>query len=106
MKITFEPSTYSYEIIVETENARIVGDIQERTFPHTTKEGKIDYSRPLRSVSTESMRMVADLLEQMIDLREEEFNSSDLIFSLTEKLSEEDREKLFKKLKDYYEEEE
>lgn len=106
MKIKFEPSTYSYEIIVEAENARIVGDVQERTFPHTTKEGEVDYLRPRRTISDTSMKMITDLLEQMIDLREEEFNSSDLIFSLIEKLSEEDREKLFKKLKDYYEEEE
>jgi hypothetical protein len=77
---------YGYELIIEAENVRLVEDIESREYPKD-QNGKIIYNgSPNRDVSTDAIRQFTSVLENMIYYRKADFDSSELIKLLFEKL--------------------
>ena len=102
MEITLKASYAGYDIIFKSENVIVTEDIEERIYP-VSEDGKVDYkSRPLRDISDNALNQFVALLDDIIYYRKRDFNSSDLIEKLFEKLPEDSANKLFAKLKNDY----
>lgn len=102
MNITLE-RTYGFELIIEAENVKITEDIGDRIYSKT-EDGKTDFKTPpKRDVKTDALEQFVSVLDDMIHYREAEFDSSDLIERLFEKLPQEVANNLIVKLKRDYE---
>lgn len=89
---------YGYDIAITAENVNISEDVESRTY-HKTEDGKTDFTRPpIRDVSTDAIDMFASVLSDMIYYRVADYDSTDLISSLVDKLPENVRQELIKKL--------
>lgn len=103
MNIKLNATNYGYEIVFEAENVKVSEDIESRTYSKT-EDGKTDFSKPpKRDISTDSLAMISSLLDDMIYYRSEEFDSSDLIHRLFDKLPESKRDEMLAKFKNDYE---
>lgn len=93
---------YGFELIFKAENVIFCADIEERIYGKT-ENGKTDYKSVKRDVKTDIIEQFVSVLDDMIYYREAEFNSSDLIERLFEKLPQEAANNLIVKLKRDYE---
>lgn len=85
MEITLKRN-YGFELIFVDENVRVTEDIEERIYPKL-ESGKPDFTaHPTRDVKTEALEKFTSVLEDMIYYREADFDSSNLIERLFEKL--------------------
>jgi len=98
-------ANYGYDIIITAENVNISEDIESRNY-HKTEDGKTDFTRsPIRDISTDALDMFSGVLSDMIYYRVADYDSTDLISSLVDKLPDNERQELIKKLhKDWIEE--
>lgn len=93
---------YGTIIIVKMDNVSAEIDIEERE-DRKLEDGKTDFSRPpKRDISTKYLNKVNRLLDDMIEYREKEYDSSDLILRLFEKLPSDKMDRVFKDLKRNY----
>lgn len=77
---------YGYELLIEADNVKISEDIEERIYPKR-EDGKIDFkAHPKRDIKTEAIEQIVNLLDDMIYYREANFDSSNLIEHLFDKL--------------------
>lgn len=93
---------YGFELIFKAENVNVCEDIEERIYGKT-EDGKTDYKNVKRDVKTDAIEKFVSVLDDMIYYREADFDSSELIKRLFEKLPQEVCDKLLKELKIYYE---
>lgn len=89
---------YGFEIIFKAENVNVCEDIEDRIYGKT-EDGKTDYNNVKRDVKTDVIEQFVSVLNDMIYYREAEFDSSDLIERLFEKLPQDVCDKLLVKLK-------
>ena len=79
---------YGYAIVIRADNVNIEEDIEDREYANGP-DGKIDWSKPpTRDIRTDAIRQIADLLDDLIYYREKEYDSSELIKRLFDKLPE------------------
>lgn len=102
MQITLKRN-YGFELIFEAENVKIVEDIEDRIYPKDENGKAIVNMNPKRDVKTDAIEQFVSVLDDMIHYREAKFDSSNLIENLFDKLPEEERQQLLKKLVKYYE---
>lgn len=77
---------YGCTLVITADNVRIEEDIEERTYPKTD-DGKIDFSgRVTRDISSAAIDQITSVLMDMIYWREKNYDSSELIKVLFEKL--------------------
>jgi hypothetical protein len=100
MNITINTRT-GYDLIFEADNVRVDVDIESREY-EKDEHGKIVNLNPKRDIATEALKQFAGVLEDMIYYRKAEFDSSDLISLLFEKLPQDVAIKLAKELNDTY----
>lgn len=95
---------YGFELIFEAENVRVTEDIESREYPKDENGKTIININPKRDIKTDALEQFASVLGDMIYYREAEFDSSDLIELLFEKLPSDVAIKLVRKIKRDYEE--
>ena len=89
---------HGYELIFKAENVNIIEDVEERIYSKTA-DGKTDFNTtPKKDIKTDVLEQFVTVLDDMLYYREAEFDSSDLIEKLFEKLPEEVANNLFVKL--------
>lgn len=77
---------YGFELHFKADNVHASEDIETRTYPKG-EDGEHDFKKPpVRDISTDALEQVSILLSDMINYRSAEFDSSDLIKGLFEKL--------------------
>ena len=89
---------HGYELIITTDNVRIVEDIETREYPKDENGKSIITLRPKRDIQTEVLQQFISAVDDMIYYRVSEFDSSSLIENLFEKLPKNIAEDLIKKL--------
>lgn len=99
MEIKLQTNYYGYNLIIEADNVKINEDIESREYPKDENGKTIINLNPNRDIKTEALEQISTLLSDMIYYRKAEFESSDLIELLFEKLPEDSREKIVNKLK-------
>ena len=92
---------YGFELIFKAKNVNVCEDIEERIYSKT-EDGKTDYKNVKRDVKTDVIEQFVSVLDDMIYYREAEFDSSNLIERLFEKLPQEVCDKLLIKLNSNY----
>lgn len=102
MEITLKRN-FGFELIFEAENVKITEDIESREYPKDENGKSIINLHPTRDVKTEAIDQFVSILCDMIYYREAEYNSSDLIERLFEKLPSDKAIILLDKLKYDYE---
>ena len=94
---------YGYSLIFKAENVNVEEDIEERIY-QKLEDGKTDFSKPpQRDINTDVIEQIVRVLDDLIDYREREFDSSSLIELLFEKLPNDSCIKLLSKLNRDYE---
>ena len=96
MDITLKSNSI-YELVVIAENVHVREDIEERTY-QTKEDGRTDFSTGIREIKTDALERIANVLYDMIEHRIAEFDSSELINSLFEKLPPHVRSELIKEI--------
>lgn len=105
MEIEFK-RRYGMELIFTAENVKIEDDIEERIYPKL-ENGKSDFSKvPQRDIKDEAIQQFVNVLGDLMYYREREFDSSDTIFRMFEKLPHTKQQDVLKKLINDYEIEE
>jgi hypothetical protein len=89
---------YGFELNFIAENVNVCEDIEERIYSKT-EDGKTDFNNVKRDVKTEVIKQFVSVLEDMIYYREADFDSSDLIEQLFDKLPQQVANDLLIKLK-------
>lgn len=102
MNITLKRN-YGYELIFEADNIKVVEDIEERTYPKDESGKSIINLNPKRDIQTSAIEQFANVLQDMIYYRESDFDSSDLIKSLFDKLPSSKVQSLITELYNTYE---
>ena len=98
MEIKLDASNHSYTIIVVDDNVKINLDAESREY-FKTPDGKIDFDkRPKRDIDKNILEQFTILLDELIYYREAEFDSSNLIQNLFEKLPEDKKVLLLEQL--------
>jgi len=107
MKITIDGRNYGTNVIVEAENVKIEEDITE-TIYGKKEDGKPDFHKRLgRDITNEAMRQYVTLLDDIVYYREADYDTTNLIINLFEKLPNSKQQELLKELmRDYLEEDE
>lgn len=96
---------YGYNLIVEDTNVKIEEDIEEIIYPKG-EDGKTDYkARPTRDIKEEYLDMISVVLDDMVYYRKREYDSSELIGRLFDKLPPQVQSDLSTKLYKEYKEE-
>ena len=88
---------YGCELIFITENVNATEDIEDRIYGKK-EDGTTDYHRVTRDINTDVLEQFTSVLGDMIYHRVSDFDSSDLIERLFEKLPSESVDKLLTKL--------
>lgn len=106
MKITVDNRYYGTNVVVEAENVKIEEDISE-TIYGKKEDGKPDFMKRLgKDITNEAMKQYVALMDDIIYYREADYDTTDLIVKLFEKLPDNKQQELLKKLmRDYLEEE-
>jgi hypothetical protein len=94
---------YGFELIFEAENVRVTEDIESREYPKDENGKTVINLNPKRDIKTDALEQFVNVLEDMIYYREAEFDSSNLIERLFEKLPPDVAIKLAEKIKRDYE---
>lgn len=103
MEISLKNS-YGHILIIKADNVNIEEDIEERIY-HKNKDGKIDLSKGVeRDIQTSAIEQFERVLDDLIHYRKKEYDSSNLIENLFEKLPNKVAVELVKKLRNNYEE--
>ena len=103
MQITLRNSHGFTEVIFEAENVKVVEDISETIYA-LKEDGKKDINKRLgKDITEDAMSQFVRFMDDLVYYREKEFDSSDLVERLVEKLPEEKRQELLKKLFSYHE---
>lgn len=77
---------YGFELIFSAKNVKISEDIEERIYPKN-EAGKPDFNKPpKRDICDNAVEQFVNVLEDIFYYREKEFDSSNLIERLFEKL--------------------
>lgn len=98
MEISLNASYHSYILTVKDGSYKLELDIEKRVYPLDIL-GRIDQSKPVeKDIDEEYLSKISSVLEDMIYYRKKEFDSSDLITHLFEKLPESKKEELLKKI--------
>jgi len=107
MKITVDNKYFGTNVIVEAENVKIEDDISE-TIYGKKDDGKPDFTRRLgKDITNEAMKQFVALMDDIIYYREADYDTTDLITKLFEKLPDNKQQELLKTLmRDYLEEDE
>lgn len=90
-----------FELIFKAENVTVSEDIEERIYGKT-EEGKTDFKNVKRDIKTDVIEQFVIVLDDIIYYREADFDSSNLIERLFEKLPHEIANNLLAKLKRDY----
>lgn len=77
---------HGFELTFKAENVNVCEDIEERQYPKDSTGKTIINLNPKRDIKTDVLQQFLRLLEDMIYYREAEFDSSELIKQLFEKL--------------------
>lgn len=94
---------YGFYLVIKADNVNIIEDIEERIYSKT-EDGEVDWNiAPKRDINTEILNQITNLLDDLIYYRESDYDSSNLIERLFEKLPDKDCEQLLKKLNKFYE---
>ena len=94
MEIELKTSNYGIDLVVKAENVNITEDIEERVWENNRIV--------IRDIQDEWVENIAQLMEDIIYYRVADFDSSELIEQLFNKLPQETAESLSEKLfKDY-----
>lgn len=102
MNIKVNSAGYGISIIYEAENVKIEEQISETIYA-LKEDGKKDYKqRTGEDITDSSMKMFINLLDDIIYQRKRDFDSSELIERLFEKLPQDKAEELVKKLLNDY----
>lgn len=101
MNITLK-SKYSFELIFEAENVMVTEDIESREYPKDENGKTIINLHPKRDIKTDALMQFVNVLDDMIYYRKAEFDSSNLIERLFEKLPSDVAIKLSEKIKRDY----
>ena len=102
MKIYLDTTNYSYNLIIEAENVKIIEDIQERIYPKK-EDGSSDLSKsPKIDIEDDAMKEISALLEEMAYFRKSEFDSQNLVKKLMDKMPEKMALELIKRLAEDY----
>lgn len=97
---------YGFNLIITADNVKIEEDIEERIY-HIKDDGKTDFSKaPERDIKTDSIQMIVRVLDDMVDYRKKELDTSQLIKNLFDKLPQSVANKLSKELYKNFNEEE
>lgn len=97
MEISLNASYHSYILKIEDGSYKLELDIEKRAYPIDDISGKIDTKKPVeRDIDEQYISKLSRVLEDMIYYRKKEFDSSDLIFHLFQKLPEVKKEELLK----------
>lgn len=98
MEIKLQTNYYGYNLIIEADNVKINEDIESREYPKDENGKTIINLNPNRDIKTEALEQISTLLGDMIYYRKAEFESSDLMELLFNKLPIASREKIVNKL--------
>jgi hypothetical protein len=101
MNITLKRN-HGYELIFEADNIRVVEDIEERTYEKDENGKLIINLNPKRDIKTDAIEQFVTVLDDMFYYRKAEFDSSDLIENLFEKLPSDKVQSLLTKLHNAY----
>lgn len=94
MEIELKTSNHGFDLVVKAENVNITEDIEERVWENNRIV--------IRDIQDEWVENIAQLMEDIIYYRVADFDSSELIEQLFNKLPQETAESLSEKLfKDY-----
>jgi hypothetical protein len=105
MKITVDSRYYGTSVIVEAENVKIEEDISESIYAKK-EDGNPDFLKRLgRDITDEAMKQYVTLLDDIVYYRKADYDTSDLILRLFEKLPDDKCQEVLKTLmNDYLEE--
>lgn len=90
---------YGCELIIEDDDTVITVDAEKRTYPFKKEDGKTDYSRCEKDVDEAVLDEFSCALGDLIYYREKEYDSSDIILALFEKLPEQQKQEVYEKIK-------
>lgn len=94
---------YGYTLCFKAENVNVEEDIEQRIY-QKLEDGKSDFkSPPERDINDEAIEQLSGVLADVIYYRKRDFDSSNLIEGLFEKLPDEQASILLKKLNRDYE---
>jgi len=85
MNITLKKN-HGFELIFEAENVKVTEDIESREYPKDDNGKIIVNLSPKRDIQTSAIEQIVNVLDDMIYYRNAEFDSSNLIEHLFEKL--------------------
>ena len=92
MKIQIDKSHYACNLVIEADNVKIVEDIEKRTYTKDEHGKSIFF--PERDIEDWALNDISTVLADMIYYRKADFDSSELIKSLFEKLPSQKSEEL------------
>jgi len=101
MEISLKRSSYGCDLIFVADNVKVTENIDDRIYGKK-EDGTLDFHKVTRDINTDVLGQFASVLGEMIYYRNADFDSSDLIESLFEKLPEEAVDKLLSKLTEDY----
>lgn len=102
MEITLKRN-HGFELIFEAQNVRITEDIESREYPKDESGKTMVNLHPKRDINTDALQQFVDILEDMIYYRKAEFDSSNLIERLFNKLPSDVAIKLIKEIAKHHE---
>ena len=86
MNINLNTRHSSYYLEIDAENVKISEDVESRKYPKDENGKHIPNRAPERDIKTDSIDDIARVLSDMIYYRKAEYDSSELIRCLFEKL--------------------
>lgn len=93
---------HGFELIFKAENVNVCVDIEERIY-NKKEDGKISLKGVSRDIKTDSIEQFVSVLDDMIYYRKANFDSTELIFRLIEKLPKDKFNQMVTRLKNEYE---
>ena len=101
MNIALNAKSFGYELVVTADNVNICEDVESRTY-EKDDNGKLDYSKCKRDVSTDAIDQIASVLSDMVYYRKDDYDSSALIEQLFDRLPHSEAERMAAKLHKQY----
>ena len=91
---------YGMEVVITDGDNCIAVDAEKRTYSFKKEDGKTDWSKCEKDIDEEILEEFSCALSDLIYYREKEYDSSDVILSLFEKLPEQQKQEVYEKIKD------
>ncbi len=101
MEIQFKRN-HGFELIFKAENVNVCVDIEERIY-NKEEDGKISLKGVSRDIKTDAIEQFVSILDDIIYYRKADFDSTELIFRLIEKLPKDKFNQMVSKFKKEYE---